>query len=61
MTYRNALIERSRQYQLQNDEPVVLDYLQSAQSPVPVCLASAADEARTGGADQSSVSVRQDI
>ncbi len=28
MTYRNALIERSRQYQLQNDEPVVLDYLQ---------------------------------
>ncbi len=27
-TYRNALIERSRQYQLQSDEPAVLDYLQ---------------------------------
>ena len=28
MTYRNSLLERSRNYALQNDEPVVLDYLQ---------------------------------
>ena len=28
MTYRNTLIERTRQYESQSDEPVVLDYLQ---------------------------------
>jgi hypothetical protein len=28
MTYRNSLIERSRNFALENDEPVVLDYLQ---------------------------------
>jgi hypothetical protein len=28
MTYRNTLIERSRQFESENDEPVVLDYLQ---------------------------------
>jgi hypothetical protein len=28
MTYRNALIERSRQFESENDEPAVLDYLQ---------------------------------
>ncbi len=28
MTYRNTLIERSRQFESQNEEPVVLDYLQ---------------------------------
>ena len=28
MTYRNALIERARQFDLHSDEPNVLDYLQ---------------------------------
>jgi hypothetical protein len=28
MTYRNSLLERSRNFALENDEPVVLDYLQ---------------------------------
>jgi hypothetical protein len=28
MTYRNSLLERSRNFALQHDEPVVLDYLQ---------------------------------
>jgi hypothetical protein len=28
MTYRNTLIERSRQFESQHEEPVVLDYLQ---------------------------------
>jgi hypothetical protein len=28
MTYRNTLIERTRQFESQNDEPAVLDYLQ---------------------------------
>ena len=28
MTYRNTLIERSRQFESENDEPAVLDYLQ---------------------------------
>jgi hypothetical protein len=28
MTYRNTLIERSRQFEAENDEPAVLDYLQ---------------------------------
>ncbi|HEY6458278.1 MAG TPA: hypothetical protein VIY90_23620 [Steroidobacteraceae bacterium] len=28
MTYRNALIERTRQFESQSDEPAVLDYLQ---------------------------------
>ncbi len=28
MTYRNTLIERTRQFESLNDEPVVLDYLQ---------------------------------
>ena len=28
MTYRNTLIERSKQSESQNDEPAVLDYLQ---------------------------------
>jgi hypothetical protein len=28
MTYRNTLIERTRQYESQSDEPAVLDYLQ---------------------------------
>ena len=28
MTYRNALIERTRLFESLNDEPVVLDYLQ---------------------------------
>jgi hypothetical protein len=28
MTYRNTLIERTRQFESQSDEPAVLDYLQ---------------------------------
>ena len=28
MTYRNTLIERSRQFESENAEPAVLDYLQ---------------------------------
>jgi hypothetical protein len=28
MTYRNTLIERTRLFESQNDEPAVLDYLQ---------------------------------
>ena len=28
MTYRNTLIARSRQFEAENDEPAVLDYLQ---------------------------------
>ena len=28
MTYRNTLIERTRQFQSQSDEPAILDYLQ---------------------------------
>jgi hypothetical protein len=28
MSYRNNLLERSRNFALENDEPVVLDYLQ---------------------------------
>ncbi len=28
MTYRNTLIERSRQFESENEEPAVLDYLQ---------------------------------
>ena len=28
MSYRNTLIERTRQYESQSDEPAVLDYLQ---------------------------------
>jgi hypothetical protein len=28
MTYRNTLIERSRQFESLNEEPAVLDYLQ---------------------------------
>ena len=28
MTYRNTLIERTRQFEAQSDEPAVLDYLQ---------------------------------
>lgn len=28
MTYRNTLIERTRQFESLNDEPAVLDYLQ---------------------------------
>jgi hypothetical protein len=28
MTYRNTLIERTRQFESQSDEPAILDYLQ---------------------------------
>lgn len=28
MSYRNTLIERSRQFAAENDEPAILDYLQ---------------------------------
>lgn len=28
MTYRNTLIERTRQFESESDEPAVLDYLQ---------------------------------
>ncbi|HEY1899926.1 MAG TPA: hypothetical protein VGG49_09050 [Steroidobacteraceae bacterium] len=28
MTYRNTLIERSRQFESEHEDPVVLDYLQ---------------------------------
>jgi hypothetical protein len=28
MTYRNTLIERTRQFESEHDEPAVLDYLQ---------------------------------
>jgi hypothetical protein len=62
MTYRNTLIERSRNFATENGEPAVLDYLQLRnrqclqawyQRRVKYALSAVAQAARAGEADRT--------